>query len=174
MSDDMTEPTTNDSGEPKPEDYEALGRIFQAGERALSQQPDSVDSTGQPADTDEPGVFDRAYVERLRQENARYRTGRQHAERKLAALQRQQVEAHAAAAGLKPAALWATARLEDLTDSTGSVDGGLVADAIRAAREQLGINPQRPTGPLRSGAMAQEPPQPDRWTSAFAPRDRGR
>lgn len=62
----------------------------------------------------------------------------------VAALQRAEVDRLATADGLKPAALWSSAELTDLLAEDGTVDQGMVAAAIAAARETLGIAPPPP------------------------------
>jgi hypothetical protein len=92
----------------------------------------------------------------------------------LEQLQRAQVEQAATAAGIKPAALWAVSDLAGLLDDAGLPDPSKINAAVKAAREQLGI--QRPTTAefrqrgMLSGAGV-SPPRKDNWAAAFGPRD---
>lgn len=126
------------------------------------------------ADSDAAEQFSREYVEKLRKESAGYRDRAKAAEAAVTALQRQQVESHAAAAGLKSAALWATTELADVLDpESGAVDFGQVNTAIKAARESLGIPKNAPItrGGLSSGSgVPQETPKG--FAAAFAPPER--
>ena len=89
-------------------------------------------------------------------------------------LQRQHVEALATAAGLRIAALWATANLEDLVDDDGAVSTELVTAAVTAASETLGVRPK----PTRHGLFVpaegnnpgtSSPSGRDAWDAQFKP-----
>ena len=158
--------------------------ITEAATEEVTAEDGAADATPEPAapeastddETDSGAVeqFSRDYVEKLRKESAGYRDRAKAAETAVTALQRQQVETHAAAAGLKPAALWATTELADvLNPETGAVDFGQVNTAIKAARESLGIpkNAGVTRGSLSSGSgVPQETPKG--FAAAFAPPDR--
>ena len=57
----------------------------------------------------------------------------------VAALQRAQIAAQAADAGLRADAIWLTAELETMLSDSGAVDTDKVAAAIKFARNSLGI-----------------------------------
>lgn len=89
-------------------------------------------------------------------------------------LQKLHVEQMAAAAGVKPAAVFAVAELAALLAEDGLPDPEKIAAAIDTAQEQLGVaryQPpiQRQLG-MRSGAGVPQPKR-DGWAGAFAPRD---
>ena len=95
---------------------------------------------------------------------------------KVEALQRTQIDAHVAATGLKPAALWASgAQLADLVGDDGTPDQQKIAAAVATAREQLGSVNDRPKRPARGGLTsgASVPREPvNKWREAFAPPNR--
>lgn len=92
---------------------------------------------------DGPGREAAKYRRRLREAE----TERDQLAAQVDALQRAEVERHAAAAELKPAALWsAGTQLADLLADDGTVDAAKVSTAIGAAREQLGIPAPPPRG----------------------------
>lgn len=146
-----------------------------------AQQADfaPVDDTAaaQVEDTDGAAddVFPREVVEKLRRESAGYRDRAKAAEGRLTAMQCQSVDAQITAAGMRPAAVWATAQLDELLADNGAVDAGKVSAAMAAAREALGIGRHRPPHPgqgeLNSGATgaAQHAPGPG-FAAAFGPR----
>jgi hypothetical protein len=87
----------------------------------------------------------------------------------VAALQRAQISAQVADAGLRPDAVFKTSELETMLDpETGAVDPGRVAAAIKFARSSLGIEvhgglrglPEGPNPTTRGG---------DAFTGAFTP-----
>jgi hypothetical protein len=92
---------------------------------------------------DGPGREAAKYRRRLREAE----TERDRLSERIESLQRAEVERLATAAGLRPAALWASGpELADLVADDGTVDASKVSAAIGAAREQLGI-PAPPVGP---------------------------
>ena len=163
MSDNDPNPT--DTAEVSAED----GGSDATPESAAPEAP-AADET----DSDTAEQFSRDYVEKLRKESAGYRDRAKAAETAVTALQRQAVETHAAAAGLKPAALWATTELADvLNPESGAVDFGQVNAAVKAARESLGI--PKGVAITRSGfssgsGVPQSPPKG--FAAAFAPPER--
>ena len=137
-----------------------------------------------PADADDDLVdadtFPRAVVEKLRKESASYRDRAKAAEATVAALQRQSAEQRITAAGMKPEAVWAVSKLDDVLDGQGAVDPGKLAAAMDRARSMLGIMQRRrypsvSTGRIgASGATGNAMPRPrPSFATAFAPsRDR--
>jgi hypothetical protein len=110
------------------------------------------------------------YRHRLRESEARA----EQLAAQVESLQRQHVEALAAAAGLKTAALWAVTNLEDLVDDDGSVSTELVTAAVTAASETLGVRPK----PTRHGLFVpaegnnpgtSSPSGRDAWDAQFKP-----
>jgi hypothetical protein len=86
----------------------------------------------------------------------------------LTASRRALAEHHAAAAGIRPAALWAAGtELEDLLDAEGEVSGDLVTAAATAASEKLGL--ARVPRPDHSQGAHGEPAHRDNWQAAFLP-----
>lgn len=152
-------------------------------------QPPDVDNLAETADTDEtpdsdePGdVFPRSVVEKLRRESAGLRDRAKAAEDqlaeradRLAAVQRQSVDRQISAAGMRPAAVWAVATLDDVLADDGTVDTDKVAAAMAAARQTLGIERRRAyiRGGLHSGAAAPRDYTPGPgFAAAFGPRDK--
>lgn len=92
---------------------------------------------------------------------------------RLESVQRSQVDAQVVAAGIKPAALWASGvELAALLGEDGTVDPKLVAEKVAGVREQFGIEPPKPPKPvkgLQSGAASGSIPTPPSWEKAFAP-----
>lgn len=163
MSNEPTEPAPTEV-QPEPESTDTAPSATDAPEAPAADETDN----------DAAEQFSRDYVEKLRKESAGYRDRAKAAETAVTALQRQQVETHAAAAGLKPAALWATTELaEVLNPETGEVDFGQVNAAVKAARESLGIPKGVPItrGGFSSGSGV---PQgtPKGFAAAFAPPER--
>ncbi|MGB3483613.1 MAG: hypothetical protein WBB07_15545 [Mycobacterium sp.] len=107
----------------------------------VDQADDDLDGTGD--------TFPRKVVEKLRKESADHR-GRakaaedraQAAENRVAAMQRQTAEARITAAGMRPSAVWAVSKLDDVLAEDGSVDMAAVDRAMKTARSTLGI-PQK-------------------------------
>lgn len=163
------------------------------GQVIAPAEPDAGDSVDQADDADTDGdageqlddtadVFPRAVVEKLRKQSAglrdRARTaeGRaEQAETRLAAAQRQLIGRQAAAAGVKPAAVFAVAPLDELLADDGTVDTAAVTRAMATASTTLGAGPRRNPvgrGSFLSGATGTniEPP-PKSFTEAFRPRE---
>lgn len=94
---------------------------------------------------------------------------------RLESVQRSQVDAQVVAAGIKPAALWASGvDIADLLAEDGTVDSERVADAVTGVREQFGIETHRPFSGikgLQSGASSSVPAT-NNWRKAFSPQDR--
>jgi hypothetical protein len=89
---------------------------------------------------------------------------------RLEAMQRQHVEAIAATAGVKAAALWATAELSDLLADDGTVSVDNVRQAIRTAEESLGLRLGLHVEP--EGYAPADPGKPNarqQWDAAFRP-----
>jgi hypothetical protein len=120
--------------------------------------------------------FPRHVVEKLRKENAAYRDRAKAAEATVAALQRQAADHAIAAAGMKPEAVWAVAKLDDLLNEQGAVDAGKLRAAMATARNTFGINqrPHRDSVPKTGPSDLEKIRRPiNNWREAFAPnRDR--
>ncbi|MBX7434567.1 hypothetical protein JDV09_21060 [Mycobacterium sp. Y57] len=87
------------------------------------------------------------------------------------ALQRSQIDAIADSAGVRPAAVHAVAALSDMVGDDGAVDPRKVADAVKQARDTLGV--QTKGAPVPGvGNVPNILPNPNRWESAFKPRTR--
>ncbi len=87
------------------------------------------------------------------------------------ALQRQQIEAQVAAAGVKPAALWKTSELSTLLAEDGTVNAQLVAAAIDTARNELGIQPIGKGNHVPGvGGQPSALPKSDEFVDAFKPK----
>ncbi len=90
-------------------------------------------------------------------------------------MQRDQVDGMAAAAGVKPQAIWAVTDLDGLLDpESGVVDAALVSAAMESARETLGVQPVG-KGSVVPGIGAQPtytPSPQDEFTDAFRPHRR--
>ncbi|TDL01542.1 hypothetical protein EI067_00375 [Mycobacterium paragordonae] len=101
------------------------------------------DQDDDAGDGDGPGREAAKYRRRLREAE----TERDRLSERIESLQRAEIERLATAAGLRPAALWASGpELADLVADDGTVDASKVSAAIGATREQLGI-PAPPVGP---------------------------
>ncbi|MGV0646715.1 hypothetical protein ABQE44_25355 [Mycolicibacterium sp. XJ2546] len=135
--------------------------------------PDAAEVDTDADDQGDADTFPRHVVEKLRKENAGLRDRAKTAENRLAALQRQQIDAQAAAAGLKPAALRAVVNDEDLLGEDGSVDAAKFAEAVKTARETLGLERRQPDRSRIgvSGIGLQGQRQPQGFASAFRRRD---
>lgn len=133
-------------------------------------------------------TFPRGVVERLRRKSAGYReraqaaeqqlAALQGAEERLAALQRKTVESQITAAGMRPAAVFAVAELDDLLAADGTVDTDKLVAAMASARDTLGIEQaprrqRRTLDTLTSGASGQQSGMPGpSFSTAFGPRPR--
>jgi hypothetical protein len=76
---------------------------------------------------------------------------------------------------MRPAAVWATAKLDDLLADDGTVDADKVARAMAGARQALGITHRRAPypgmGEMNSGATARRDHAPGPgFAAAFDPR----
>ncbi|MGV0853892.1 hypothetical protein [Mycolicibacterium elephantis] len=148
-----------------------------AVEAAANGETGSENHAADAAVADDQGgadTFPRHVVEKLRRENASLRDRARTAESRLAAVQRQQIDAAAASAGIKPAALRAVAKDEELLAEDGSVDTDKLKAAVDRARETLGVGQPRRVvvgGQLLSGAMRPVGKR-DGWASAFRPREK--
>ncbi len=160
------------SGQPGPENTGADTGDAGSGNTdpdATSENSEADDDEHQGADGDAPSGL----VKKLRKENASLRDRAKAAEATVEALQRQTAEQQIRAAGLKPAAVWAVAKLGDVLNDQGAIDTGKLGAAMTTAREQLGIQrriPPRPGegGSLRSGSgVPQEKPRG--FVDAFRP-----
>jgi hypothetical protein len=138
---------------------------------------DAAATDTEPTDTS-PDMFPRGVVEGLRKESAAYRERAKVAEGRVSALQRSAVAQQVTNAGMRPAAVWAVAELDDLLSDDGTVDTEKVKQAMATARESLGAagGPRRrkEVGELFSGAgpgRQDYTPGPG-FASAFGPRSR--
>ncbi|MEP9391677.1 hypothetical protein ABLE94_05355 [Gordonia sp. VNK1] len=132
---------------------------------------DQLEGAGQPdqAETPEPPSKREArYRLQLREAQAERDTL---AER-LEALQRSEVERLAADLIEKPAALWtAGVKLDTLVGDDGTIDADKVTEAVKSAREQLGLQSSQqrlrrgPVVPMEGTGTDRS--RPDPWKSAF-------
>ncbi|MGV0796366.1 hypothetical protein ABQF26_05340 [Mycolicibacterium elephantis] len=136
------------------------------------------DGDGVENQDDDDGDEDGRRLKKLRHENATLRQRAKTAEATVEHLQRQAADERIKAAGLRPRAVWAIAKLADVLDDHGGIDDKKLAAAIKQATEQLGVQPPkrrtpRPGAgsPLRSGAGIPEG-KPRGFTDAFAPAHR--
>lgn len=110
------------------------------------------------------------YRTRLRETEAERDTLRE----RLTAMQTAEAERLAGAAGITPAALWATTKLDDILDAdAGIVDAERVTAAAQQAQQDLGIQPT-PTAPPafgqgRAGSSISSGDGRPAWEQAFAP-----
>ena len=133
----MTEPTTTDTTEPPEPENPSIDRH--------DDNPDGPD----------PETFPRAYVERLRDENARYRQRSGRAEEAMSRLLDATVRSAAGGLLADPADLLSFADADGLLDADGWPD----AERITAAAEALiqskpHLAPRRPRGDIGQGATA--------------------
>ncbi|WP_168703396.1 hypothetical protein [Gordonia paraffinivorans] len=144
-------------------------------EAPTAETPEADDTTDTDDTTEESSARN--------SEAAKYRTQRNQAraERdalaaRVEALQRAAVEDLCKAAHVTPKALWTVAELGDLVDQeTGTVDRTAVTKAITKAREELGIATVGKGAHVpNAGKMPTTPPATDRWSDAFAPKNRRR
>ncbi|MBX7434569.1 hypothetical protein JDV09_21070 [Mycobacterium sp. Y57] len=143
---------------------------------------DPVDGPETPQDTpaeDTPDSGGSGEAARYRHQLRDAEAARDDLAAKLETLQRVQVDAQVTAAGVRPAALWATGvALSDLVGADGTVDADLVAAAVAATREHFGITPPSPrrrlsVKGLKSGLGAPSS-RANRWSAAFSPDGLGR
>lgn len=154
---DASEPTTPIEGDD----------TVSAGSTSNENEPDAAEPTA-----DDAQEFSRDYVEKLRRENAGYRERATTAETTVAALQQQHAERLIDAVGVKPAAVFAVAKLPDLLADDGTVCVEKINAAVTRARQELGVTgrpqPIGKQGGLNSGTGAPKS-TPNSWQSAFAP-----
>ncbi|EKF25254.1 hypothetical protein C731_0781 [Mycolicibacterium hassiacum DSM 44199] len=155
-----------------------------ADTEAANEAHDDADTqVAGAADNDDEhagGMFPRKVVEKLRKQNASLRERAKTAEATVAHLQRQAADKAIRAAGLKPAAVWAVAELGDVLDEQGGVDDEKLAEAVRRACTELGVQPPKPkptprpgVGALRSGTGGPHSDgRPSGFAAAFAPQNR--
>ena len=133
MSDDTIdttdEPVDDTTTSPNGEDEDPSVEVSDGGTSPNDEQDqDDVDFGRQ-------GREAAKYRRRLRAVEAE----RDELTQRLEAMQRSEVERQAAAAQLRPAALWSAATLPDLLNEDGTVDADKVDAAIAAARDVLGL-----------------------------------
>jgi hypothetical protein len=133
----MSESSKPDTTNPQVETYFNSVEITPAVEEQPEESGGDIDATPVGLDTEETP----------NREAAKYRTRLRALESEnvtltlqVAALQRAQIGAQVADAGLRPDAVFKTSELETMLDpDTGAVDPGKVAAAIKFARSALGI-----------------------------------
>lgn len=188
--------TVHDTAEPSAEAWDTLAKATAAAEFTDSFRPPTQAAAGEVSQTEATGEQEPpSEVDTLKwllaerdhrldnpdanTEAARHRIARRDAEAQTQAvaarlenMQRAAIGTQAEALGIKPAALWATAKLEDLLDDTGVPDAERVKAAAAAAKEQLGITSpsRRPLASLKSGAGV-PPQQRNGWVDAFRRKD---
>lgn len=177
----------------EPVDDEALVDTDTTPDGGVTAAPDpdaaAPGADGLGDDDTEGDTFPRKVVEKLRRESADHR-GRakaaedqvtelqervQAAETRVAAMQRQTVESRIKAAGMRPSAVWAVSKLDDVLAEDGSVDMAAVDRAMKTARSTLGIPQKRAgfpgEGELNSGATARREYRPGpSFVDSFRPR----
>ncbi len=165
----MSESSEPDITNPQAETYLNQVQVTPAVEEQPEESGGEIDPT--PVDLDGVNHLDEDHPSR---EAAKYRTRLRTLESEnstlaaqVAALQRAQISAQVADAGLRPDAVFKTSELETMLDpDTGAVDPGRVAAAIKFARSSLGIEvhgglrglPEGPNPTSRGG---------DAFTNAF-------
>lgn len=140
-------------------------------------RPGDDDGTGAEDDGADGEVFPRKVVEKLRRESATLRDRAKTAEDRLSAMQRQSVERQITSAQMRPEAVWAVAKLDELVADDGSVDADAVTQAMARAKRTLGIGGRRAPGleigGLSSGATGAKDYTPGPgFAAAFRPRPR--
>ena len=137
-------------------------------------ESDSADAQ-QPSEPDDSDTFSRSYVERLRRESAGYRTERDQLSELLAVAHRERIDTEIRSLGVKPDAVWSTVSDPiELLNADGQPDSKKIRDAVTAAREKLGIKPNKAQTGLRSGSSTgPQLPRTEKFVDAFKPaRDR--
>lgn len=137
-----------------------------AADDTTESETEAQNETG--ADDDKPSGREARYRKRAQEAEAQRDALAATVER----LQRGQLESAIAAAGVKPAAVFAVTELGDLLAEDGTPSDKKIAEAVKIARDQLGIPsrpPLRQTG-MRSGA-GYSPPKKDGWVDAFRRQD---
>lgn len=138
-----------------------------------AETPEADDTTDDAADTT-PARGNEAARYRVQRNQAR--AERDALAARVEALQRAAVEDLCKTAHVTPKALWTVAELGELVDpETGTVDRNAVTEAIAKAREELGIATlTKGVYMPNAGKMPTTPPATDRWSDAFAPKNRRR
>lgn len=162
MSDNTTPTPNTDEPPAEGEPTEAIvGRP--PTDDGRDHQADDIDHDGQ-----HPSHEAAKWRRKLRDTETELGALREHVQ----ALQRQQIDAHVTAQGVKPEAVWASGvELSELVAADGTIDPGKVKAAIAATREKFGLDTKtrpRSMNGLRSGALTHQPPR-DRWSEAFKP-----
>jgi hypothetical protein len=166
----MTETTgpTTETDEAPTGDYDALAAAL------AGQKPDAdTEVTDEPAESDDdddgnPNREAAKWRTKLRDTEAQ----RDAVATQLANMQRAAVDTQITALGIKPAAVYAVAKVEDLIGEDGVPDAKKVEAAATAAKDQLGLAVIKPPPKrLQSGAAGPQP-KSDSWLQAFAPRDK--
>ncbi|CAJ1495105.1 hypothetical protein [[Mycobacterium] burgundiense] len=142
----MTDETTTDATEVDTTtvdnlDTEATSETTEPTGVDLESDPEATEDDDNDSDpAEDRGGRDAAkYRRKLRTAEAE----RDQLAERLEAMQRNEIERQAQAAQLKPAALWAAAKLDDLLAEDGTVSTEAVAQAVETARETLGVPPPR-------------------------------
>jgi hypothetical protein len=135
------------------------------------EEPDEAD----PAETstedqgDEPATAN-AEAARWRKQFRAAEQDRDLLAGQVAALQKAAADDLITRAGVKPSAVFTITNLDALIDDTGAVSPKLVATAVAAARDQLGIAPIGKGNYVPGvGNQPGRPPKTDGWQDAFAP-----
>lgn len=134
--------------------------------------PEAEQQTPTPAPTNEQPKGGNSEAARYRTQLRATEAERDALTSRLEAAHRTMVESIASKSLSKPEALWkADIELEDLLDNDGNVDAEKVAEAVSAAKEQLGL--ERPAyGPIVPGQG--KTPDPikikESFATAFGPR----
>lgn len=128
------------------------------------QTPD-VPEVDQGEDEGEPGGHEAA---KLRKRAQAAETERDTLTARVQAMQRAEVERHAAATLAKPAGLWVSGvDLAELLDDSGDVDPAKVREAATTAADQLGLGRTRPGNYVpREGTIAPPSGKPG-WSDAL-------
>jgi hypothetical protein len=130
--------------------------------------------TDDPADTDEQPQNPHAEAKKWRKQLRAAQAERDTLAARLETLQRNTVEQQAETAGVKAAAVWATAELPALLDDDGNVSAELVTQAIESARNTLGITPIGKGGKPIPGVGERPQTHPkdpaQEFTAAFGPK----
>ena len=160
-------------------DQEDTANVAESDADTSGTPPESGDAdevtAHQETEVDDSDVFDRAYVSKLRKESASYRLERDRLREQLATSQRRQIDTDIAAHGIKSDAVWAVVDGPgDLLGDDGQPDQKMIASAVKAAREKLGIKPERSrySAGLSSGASSRPQPSDNRFVEAFKPAPR--
>lgn len=119
-------------------DTEATSEITEPTGVDLESDPEATDDDSDSSE-DRGGRDAAKYRRKLRTVEAE----RDQLAERLEAMQRNEIERQAQAAQLKPAALWAATKLDDLLAEDGTVSAEAVAQAVETARETLGVPPPR-------------------------------